>query len=96
MKLYHYSTTYQTVAVSPELNAEIGEKGKGFDTLQVSFWMCPSPHGVSGTYKNVISTASGKTYAKRVDVGTCTDPNDPETYTVLDSCIYECEGNNLA
>lgn len=96
LKLYHYSTTYQTVAVSPELNAEIGEKGKGFDTLQVSFWMCPSPHGVSGTYKDVISTASGKTYAKRVDVGTCTDPNNPETYTVLDSCIYECEGNNLA
>lgn len=96
LKLYHTSTTYQTVAVTPELDAAIGKPGEGFDTLQVSFWMCPTAHYTSGTNKGKTYTASGKTYSKRVDVGTCTDPNDPATYTVLDSCFYECDGNNLA
>ncbi len=96
LKLYHSSTTYQTVAVSPELDAEIGMAGKGFDTLQVSFWMCPAAHYTSGTNKGTIYLASAKTTSKRIDVGTCTDPDDPSTYTVLDSCIYECDGNVLA
>lgn len=96
LKLTHdKNNQYRTVAVTPLFDAEVGESGKGFDTLQVSFWICPSPHGLSGTNKNKISTASTKLVAKKVEVGTCTDPNDPGTYTVLDSCIYVCEGNAL-
>ena len=90
LKLYHYSTTYQTVAVTPELNAEIGVAGKGFDTLQVSFYMCPVSRNKTG-----VLSASAKSYAKMIEVGTCTDPEDPTTYTVLDTCIYECDGNAI-
>ena len=96
LKLYDYSTTYRTVAVTPRLDAEVGVSGVGFDTLQVSFWMCPSPHGLSGSKKDKISTASTKTASKMIEVGTCTDPDDPTTYTVLQTCIYECEGNALS
>ncbi len=89
LKLYHYSTTYQTVAVTPELDAEIGEVGKGFDTLQVSFYMSPCSRSISTGYLS----SSSNTVAKMMEVGTCTDPEDPTTYTVLDTCIYKCDGN---
>ena len=96
LKLYATSTTAQTCVVSPEINAEIGEEGKGFDTLQISFWACPSPHGIgTSSYLNQISTASGTTYAKYIEIGTCTDPADPSTYTVLQGWTYQVEGDNL-
>ena len=95
LKLNAYSTTYQMCVVSPYLNVEIGEAGKGFDTLQVSFWACPTYHGLSGTNKDKISSASGTSYAKYIEIGTCTDPTDTTTYTVLQGWTYEVEGDNL-
>ena len=95
LKLNAYSTTYQMCVVSPYLDAEIGEAGKGFDTLQVSFWACPTYHGLSGTNKDKISSASGTSYGKYIEIGTCTDPADTSTYTVLQGWTYEVEGDNL-
>ena len=89
------ATTYRTCVVSPYIDAELGEEGKGFDTLQVSFWACPTYHGLSGTNKDKISSASGTTYAKYIEIGTCTDPADSTTYTVLQGWTYEVEGDNL-
>ena len=89
------ATTYRMCVVSPLIDAEIGEPGKGFDTLQVSFWACPTYHGLSGTNKDKISSASGTTYAKYIEIGTCTDPADSTTYTVLQGWTYEVEGDNL-
>lgn len=93
--VYATPTTVQQAIVTPYIDAEIGEEGKGFDTLQVSFWACPSPHGLSGTNKDKISTASGTTYAKYIEIGTCTDPADTTTYTVLQGWKYEVDGDNL-
>lgn len=97
LKLYAYGTTYQGTVVTPYIDAEIGVEGAGFDTLQISFWGCPTYHGIgTSSYNDKIASASTKTYAKMVEVGTCTDPADTATYTVLDTCIYECEDNVLA
>ena len=63
--------------------------------MQVSFWACPTYHGLSGTNKDKISSASGTTYAKYIEIGTCTDPADTSTYTVLKGWTYEVEGDNL-
>ncbi|MGM9809530.1 MAG: hypothetical protein ACI30J_01495 [Paludibacteraceae bacterium] len=95
LKLYASSDTYQGTVVTPYIDAEIGVKGAGFDTLQVSFWGCPTYYAHSGAYAGLTYLTSGKTTAKMVEVGTCTDPDDPATYTVLDTCIYECEDNIL-
>jgi len=89
------ATTYRHCVVSPRIDAEIGEAGKGFDTLQISFWACPTYHGLSGTNKDKISSASGTSYAKYIEIGTCTDPADLSTYTVLQGWTYEVEGDNL-
>ena len=98
LKLMHNSAeTYRTVAVTPFIDAPIGVSGQGFDTLQVSFWACPQAHGtVTGKYLGQITAASGEKEAKMIEVGTCTDPNDTTTYTVLATCIYQCENNILA
>ena len=89
------ATTYRMCVVSPYIDAELGEEGKGFDTLQVSFWACPTYHGLSGTNKGKISSASSTSYAKYIEIGTCTDPADSTTYTVLQGWTYEVEGDNL-
>lgn len=93
--VYATPSTVQQAIVSPLIDAELGVPGKGFDTLQVSFWVCPSPHGLSGTNKDKISTASGNTYAKYIEIGTCTDPTDTLTYTVLQGYKYEVPDDNL-
>lgn len=98
LKLYHNSNNmYQTVAVTPLIDAELETPGVGFDTLQVSFWACPVPHGNEShkSYKNMTSTKSSDKEAKMVEVGTCTDPDDASTYTVLATCIYQCTDNIL-
>ena len=98
LKLYHGSNDqYQTVAVTPLIDAERKTPGVGFDTLQVTFWACPVPHGTEkhSNRKNMTTTASDAKQSKTVEVGTCTDPDDASTYTVLATCIYQCEGNNL-
>lgn len=96
LKLYEYKTTYRGAVVSPRMDAEIGVEGAGFDTLQVSFWACPSPHGI-GKSANAgkISSASARTASKLLEVGTCTDPNDTTTFTILQTCQYVCEDNTL-
>ncbi|MCQ2332985.1 MAG: fibronectin type III domain-containing protein [Paludibacteraceae bacterium] len=95
-KLYAYSTTSKNVIVSPLIDAEIGQPGVGFDTLQISFWACPSYHGLgTSTNKGKIASASGTTYAKYIEIGTCTDPTDPATYTVLQGWTYVVDGDNL-
>ena len=96
LHLNAFGTTYQKCIVSPEINAEIGEEGKGFDTLQISFWACPAPHGLgTSTYKGKISSASSSTYGKYIEIGTCTDPADTSTYTVLKGWTYEVAGDYI-
>ena len=93
--VYATPTTVQQAIVSPLIDAELGVPGKGFDTLQVSFWVCPSYHGLSGTNNGKISSAQGNTYAKYIEIGTCTDPTDTLTYTVLQGYKYEVPDDNL-
>ena len=98
LKLYHDTKdSYQTVAVTPLIDAAMNTPGEGFDTLQVTFWACPVPHGTENhkNSKNMTTSASDAKQSKTVEVGTCTDPDDASTYTVLATCIYQCENNNL-
>lgn len=93
--VYATPTTVQQAIVSPRIDAELGVPGKGFDTLQISFWVCPSYRGTSGTNKDKISSAQNNTYAKYIEIGTCTDPTDTLTYTVLQGYKYEVPDDNL-
>ena len=57
-----------------------------FDELQVSFWMRPFG-SVKGT-DNINSIGLNAVYARKVTVGTMTNPNDPSTFEPLQVLSY--------
>lgn len=84
LKLYATSTTFSGYVTTPRIE-EVN-----FDTMQVTFWMTPCPHGLPSntTYKNMVSTAWAAANAAQVEVGTCSDPADLSTYVPIDTVKY--------
>lgn len=88
LRLYAYSTTYQTYAAMPAMDIS------AYDTLQVNFWIRPAyataSTGKISTQYTLGSTAATKEYyySKAVIVGTMTDPNDATTFVPLDTVNY--------
>ncbi len=82
LKLYATSTTVLDYVVTPRI------ENIDMDSMQISLWMTPCPHGVSGTYLNQVSTAWAAANAAQVEIGTCTDPDDLSTYVALDTLKY--------
>ena len=89
LRLYAYSTTYQTYAAMPAI-----EDINAYDTLQVNFWMRPayasaSTGKISTQYtEGTSATTKAYYYAKSVIVGTMTDPNDASTFVPIDTVNY--------
>jgi|GEM_PF-1376849 len=90
VRLYAYSTTYQTYAAMPAI-----EDISAYDTLQVNFWMRPgyasSSTGKISTQYTLGSSAATKEYyySKSVIVGTMTDPMDASTFVPIDTVTYK-------
>lgn len=84
------SSNYNLAVVTPRIDAEVGVAGKGFDTLQVSFWARPGYHKAGVDVGNNVALATNNMYqySNTIEIGTCTDPDDPATYTVLDTWSY--------
>ena len=83
LKMYASSTTYIDYVITPRI------EGIDFDTMQVTFWITPCPHGIgTSANKDMVSTAWSNTNAAQVEVGTCTDPTDPKTFVVIDTVKY--------
>ena len=89
VRLYAYSTTYQTYAAMPEI-----EDIAAYDTLQVNFWIRPGyaskSTGKISTQYTLGSSAATKEYyySKSVIVGTMTDPMDATTFVPIDTVTY--------
>lgn len=83
LKLYAYSTTFSGYVVTPQVvDADM-------DNMQVSFWMTPCPHGINtNTNRDKVTTAWASGNAAQVEVGTCTDPYDVNTFVALDTVKY--------
>ena len=56
------------------------------EKMQLTFWMRAVYETISTSKMNV--TNIGTTYARKVTVGTMTDPNDPTTFVALDTIEY--------
>lgn len=84
LKLYATSTTFSGYVTTPLI------ENVDFDTLQVTFWMTPCPHGLTSntSYPNQVSTAWAAANAAQVEVGTCSDVYDLETYVPIDTVKY--------
>ncbi|MBR1564684.1 MAG: hypothetical protein IJ650_04990 [Paludibacteraceae bacterium] len=82
LKLYATGTTVLDYVVTPRI------ENIDMDSMQISLWMTPCPHGVSGTYLNQVSAAWAAANAAQVEIGTCTDPDDLSTYVALDTLKY--------
>ncbi len=83
------SSNYKLAVVTPRIDAEIGVAGKGFDTLQVSFWARPGYHKAGVDVGNNVSLATNNMYAysNTIEIGTCTDPDDPTTRYLIPGAI---------
>ena len=65
------------------------------DTLQVSFWIRPMRiYAYTGKFSNGpgISDVFGEDYTRSVVVGVMDNPNDPSTFTALDTVEYMSNG----
>jgi len=88
VRLYAYSTTYQTYAAMPAMDVA------AYDTLQVNFWIRPAyvtaSTGKVSTQYTLGTAAATKEYyySKAVIVGTMTDPNDAATFVPIDTVNY--------
>jgi chitodextrinase len=63
------------------------------EDLQISFWMRSIQHNKS-TQKLTV-TGIGTKYARKITVGTMTNPDDPSTFVALDTVVYPYEYNSL-
>lgn len=85
LKLYSYSYSTTNVdqrVVTPRI------ENVDMDTMQLTLWMTPCPHGTSGTYLNQVSAAWAAANAAQVEIGSCTDPDDQSTYVALTTLKY--------
>lgn len=79
LKLIH---TYRSYVATPYIDVDL-------KTIAVNFYMSPVPHGVGkGSYINKVSAAWAVSNSATIEVGTCTDPNDPGTFVVIDTITY--------
>ena len=62
------------------------------DSLLLSFWMRPFYEQSTG---KLYVTYNGTTYARKITVGTMTDPNDPSTYRKLKDFEYPVEAGSI-
>lgn len=89
LKLSTHTVNKEAVAgdyvVLPLVNAD-------FETSQVNFWMRCVTNNATG---KVITTGVGDTYARKITVGTMTNPYDPTTFVAIGTYEYSYKASDM-